>query len=297
MTEDIEIFKKEKGIKYCSQCDNCGWDYEAGEGPAEADWFVKGYLHHWSGKKVPYRAYLCDAHSTDGNLHDEFDPVFKTMKPITLYAWEQELKELESNENNAHPRQIELAKKKITALGGNYYYPVCDWEYWGKKDRNGNKVYFTSYFPIYDKDENGKEHLWHTATMREDACKYTWLELEDMFPNGYMKEFGTGVTKTFKQIVDEIIPSIKRGRISSKEWADVKKFTLVDPLNVSETIRYNLEDEHGYFMDDDGNGFRVPRFSKEYYIKENPPSLFNWESIFYIKDMNMEKIFDKNNTI
>ena len=231
MTEKIEIFKKEKGVKYCSQCDNRGWDYEAGEGPAEADWFVKGYLHHWSGKKVPYRSYLCDAHTTDGNLHDEFDPVFTKWKPISLYAWEQELKELESNENNVHPREIEFAKKKITAMGGRYYYPCGDWEYLGKKDRNGNKVYYTSYFPIYCKDEECIEYLQHIATMHEHVSKYTWLELEDMFPNGYMKEFGTGITKTFKQIVDDVIPSIKLGRITSKEWGDVKKYTEVDPFN------------------------------------------------------------------
>ena len=293
MTEKIEIFKKEKGVKYCSQCDNRGWDYEAGEGPAEADWFVKGYLHHWSGKKVPYRSYLCDAHTTDGNLHDEFDPVFTKWKPISLYAWEQELKELESNENNVHPREIEFAKKKITAMGGRYYYPTCDWEYLGKRDRNGNKVYYTSYFPIYDKDENGKEHSWHIATMREDACKYTWLELEKTFPNGYMKEFGTGITKTFKQIVDEVIPSIKLGRITSKEWEDVKKFTEVDPLNVLEIIKHNLADSHGYFRDNESQWMKVIRIDYEGYKWADVSRVNNPESNPFIqKQEELERILN-----
>ena len=292
----VEVFKKEAGVKYCSQCGNGGWDYEAGEGPDTADWFVKGYLHHWTGKKVPYRAYLCDAHTTDGNLHDEFDPVFKTMKPITLSAWETELKYLE--DNNAGAREIEFAMKRVTALGGTYYYPDCDWEYWGKKDRNGNKMYHDSKFPIYGKNDDGNEYLQHRATMREDASKHTWLDLEKTFPNCYMKEWGTGNTKTFKEIVESVIPSIKLGRMTSKEWAGVKMYTDDDPFNLCNTIMFNINDQHGYYkagdsLDNDnynnGHWVKVPNIpyrGQEYagYQWSDRSRVLNPESNAFIQD-------------
>ena len=274
---NVETFKKEKGVKYCSQCNNGGWDYEAGEGPAEADWFVKGYLHHDSGKKIPYRANLCDAHTGDGNFVDMYDPVYKIMKPITLYAWEQELTHLEKD--HPDPRKIEFAKKKITALGGTYYYPQGDWEYYGKRGYS-----YTSYFPVYGITEDNREYVMHTATMQENASKHTWLDLEYTFPNGYLKEFVTGITKTFKEIVDDVIPSIKRGRITSKEWGDLKKFTLVDPFNVGEIIHHNLADEYGYFKDDEGHWMKVPRIKYEGYKWEVVSRVENPESNSFIQD-------------
>ena len=124
----------------------------------------------------------------------------------------------------------------------------------------------------------------HSATMQENASKHTWLDLEDTFPNGYLKEFGTGITKTFKEIVDDVIPSIKRGRVTSKECVDLKKFTLVDPFNVGEIIHHNLADEHGYFKDDNGRWMKVIRIKYEGYKWESVSSVKNVESNSFIQD-------------